>query len=136
VFWERISKHYDDHRPIAFRPSRSLECKWSCIKHDISKFIGIFAQVLKLNKSGSNASDTLKKAHELYRIMHAKGFEFGFEHCWNLLKDHPKWADGWTQVRPSIPKRKVSPYDLESDCVEVDVGQVEGSTMDEQHLFT
>jgi hypothetical protein len=137
VFWKRIFKHYDEHRLAAFRPFRSLECKWSCIKHGISKFIGIFAQVLKLNKSGSNTSDTLKRAHELYRIKHAKGFDFGFEHCWILLKDHPKWADRWIQVRPPTPKRKVAPCDLESDCVEVDAGQVEGSsiTMDEQCLF-
>jgi hypothetical protein len=81
VFWKRIFKHYDEHRPIAFGPSRSLECKWSCIKHDVSKFIGIFVQVQKVNKSGSNASDTLKRAHELYRIKHAKGFDFGFEQC-------------------------------------------------------
>jgi hypothetical protein len=32
----------------------------------------------------------LKRAHKLYRIKHAKDFDFGFEHCWILLKDHPK----------------------------------------------
>jgi hypothetical protein len=79
----------------------------------------------------------LKRAHELYMIKHAKGFDFGFEHCWILLKGHPKWADGWTQVRPPIPKRKVSLCDLESDFVEVLAWQVEGTsaTMDEQRLF-
>jgi hypothetical protein len=94
VFWKRVFKHYEEHRPVAFKPFRFLECKWSCIKHDVSKFIGIFVQGLKLNKSRSNASDTLKRARELYRIKHAKGFDFGFEHCWILLKNHPKWADG------------------------------------------
>ena len=121
MFWHHILKYYKEHRPAAFRPSKSLECKWFCIKHDVSKFIGIFAQVLKLNKSGSNASDTSKRAHELYRIKHAKGFDFGFEHCWILLKDHSKWADGWTQLKPPTPKKKVVSCDLEFDYVEVDV---------------
>jgi hypothetical protein len=60
VFWECISKHYDEHTHTAFRPSRSLEFKWCLIKHDFSKFIGIYTQVVKLNRSGSNALDILR----------------------------------------------------------------------------
>ena len=117
IFWDRISKHFDENRPIGIRPSRSLESKWGLIKHDVSRFVGIYAQVVKLNKSRSSLVDTLKKANDLYRVKHAKGCDFPFHHCWVILKDHPKWADGWIQVKPSTVKRKAGISDLESDCV-------------------
>jgi hypothetical protein len=59
-----------------------------------------------LNRSGTSASDTLKRAHELYKQKNEKGSDFSFEHCWVLLRDHPKWSEGWTQVKPPTPKRK------------------------------
>ena len=105
VFWERICEHYEDHRPDAPRPQRSLETKWGLIKHDVSSFCGVYAQVLRLNKSGTSVSDTLRRAKELYQQKSAKKQEFAFEHCWLLLKDHPKWADGWSAPKATSSMR-------------------------------
>ena len=105
VFWERITEHYDDHRPDAPRPQRSLETKWGLIKHDVSSFCGVYSQVLRLNKSGTSIADTLRHARELFRQKSAKKAEFAFEHCWAILKDHPKWADGWSSPRGSSSMR-------------------------------
>ena len=105
VFWERITEHYDEHRPDAPRPQRSLETKWGLIKHDVSSFCGVYAQVLRLNKSGTSAADTLRHSRELYRQKSPKKQEFCFEHCWALLKDHPKWMDGWTSPKASSSVR-------------------------------
>lgn len=99
VFWERIFDHYDEHRPDAPRPQRSLETKWGLIKHDVSSFCGVYSQVLRLNKSGTSLADTLRHSRYLYRQKSAKKQEFMFEHCWLLLKDHPKWADGWSSPK-------------------------------------
>ena len=120
VFWERISDHYDEHRPTDLRPQRSLETKWGNVKHDMSKFIGIYAQVQKVCRSGTSATDTLKRAHELNRLMTPRGADFSYEHVWVLVKEHPKWADGWSQVKPPIPKRKArGESEQESDCIDV-----------------
>ena len=35
-----------------------------------------------------------------------KKANFAFEHLWVLLRDHPTWADGWTQPKSPIGKRK------------------------------
>jgi hypothetical protein len=43
VFWERITDHYDEYRPDAPRPQRSLETKWRLIKRDVSCFCGVYA---------------------------------------------------------------------------------------------
>ena len=110
VFWERITEHYNANRPDGVRPLRSLETKWGLIKHNVSKFCGIYIQVQRMQKSGSNAADTLRDAKELYRQKSAKNTEFVFEHCWLLLKDCPRWADGWTQS-PMAKKRAAHEFE-------------------------
>jgi hypothetical protein len=61
VFWERISEHYIANRPDGVRPLRSLETKWGLIKHNVSKFCGIYNQIQRMHKSGSNAADTMSR---------------------------------------------------------------------------
>ena len=102
VFWERISEYYEEHRPDAPQPQRSLETEWGLIKHDVSCFCGVYSQVLRLNKSGTSVADTLRRSRELYRKKSTKKHEFAFEHCW--LKDHPKWADGWSSPKATSSK--------------------------------
>ncbi|KAG0572950.1 hypothetical protein KC19_VG137000 [Ceratodon purpureus] len=116
VFWKRITIHYKENQPQGPRPQRSLETKWGTIKHDVSKFIGVYSQVVRLNRSGSSVGDTMRRAHELYRTKNNKGLDFQFEHCWLLLKDHPKWAEGWIHVKPPTPKRKAPPTTEDQDC--------------------
>jgi hypothetical protein len=70
-------------------------------------------------------------------VKSAKGCQFTFEHCWVLVKDFPRWADGWrTMKQVTLSKRRASSstYDsneaalegtsvVEGDC-EVDRNQV------------
>jgi hypothetical protein len=65
------------------------------IKHDVAKWIGMYQQVLHINQSGSNTTDLLRKTRELYRVKSKNNTDFAFELCWMLVKDLPKWADGW-----------------------------------------
>ena len=126
IFWERITEHYNENRPDGVRPLRSLETKWGLIKHNVSKFCGIYSQIERLHKSGSNAADTMRDAKELYRQKSAKNTDFLFEHCWLLLKDCPRWADGWTQ--PSVAKKRMANDCEGSNSQDVDVGISEGCT--------
>ena len=115
AFWKRIHEHYDEHKSGGFRPARSLESKWSLIKHDVSKFIGVYAQILALNSSGKSAEDLLRDALELYCLKSNKGTEFAYLHCWYLVKDVSRWDQGLTHTvlrtpalkRPFPPSSKV-----------------------------
>ena len=120
VFWERITEHYNKNRPDGVRPLRSLETKWALIKHNVSKFVGIYNQIQLLHKSGSSAADTMRDAKELYRQKSPKNTDFLFEHCWLLLKDCPRWADGWTQ--PSTPRKRPAHECEGSNTQELDAG--------------
>ena len=67
MFWERIVEHYEQHKVGGRRPMRLLEMKWGQIKHNVVRFIGVYKQCVDLQKSAIRATDTLKKAHELFR---------------------------------------------------------------------
>jgi hypothetical protein len=56
-------------------------------------------------------SDLLKMAKQLYRTKSAKNTDFTFEHCWLLVKDYPKWADGWDIANVTPSKRKARESD-------------------------
>lgn len=124
-FWERISVHYDDNRPGGVRPTRSLETKWGQIKHDVAKFIGVHQQCVNANRSGSSAADVLKNAEELYRLKHPKNSDFTFQHVWLMIKDVPRWSEGWVHDKQPTPpaKRKEPSTDSgESDCCIMEPG--------------
>ena len=128
AFWERIYLHYGQCRPVGHRGARSLELKWGTIKHDVGKFIGAYNQIKRLNKSGSKESDIIRMAKDLYRTKTAKNTEFMFEHCWELVKDFPRWADGVSPSRQTTPSRRVSgSSDHES---------VSGSQLDTQNVVS
>ena len=56
--------HYNENCLASERHARSLETKWKLIKHNVSKFEGIYQQVSRIHKSGMSLADVLKKAHE------------------------------------------------------------------------
>ncbi|KAL7178213.1 hypothetical protein ACSBR2_031378 [Camellia fascicularis] len=58
--------------------------RWLAIQLATNKFCGCFAQIRKLNQSGLTEKDK-KLYKELYKS------SFPFEHCWNELRDQPKW---------------------------------------------
>ena len=108
AYWERILLHYEQCRPGGHRGARSLESKWGTIKHDVGKFIGAYNQIKRLNKSGIKEADIIRMANDLYRTKTPKNTEFMFEHCWELVKDFPRWADGVSPSRQATPSRRLS----------------------------
>jgi len=54
-----ILSHYNTHHPNggAHKLARSLESKWNVMKHDVSKFIRVHADVVALNINGTNMCD-------------------------------------------------------------------------------
>ena len=54
------------------------------MKHDVTKFCGIYAHVEDQRRSGTSDVDALEDSLELYRLKHSKGSFFLFLHCWQL----------------------------------------------------
>jgi hypothetical protein len=96
----------------------------------VSKFTRVHSQVQDLRRSGASTSDILQEALELYKVKHPKRHSFSYLHCWYLLHDVPRWAEGsFTEYRrptivvgsAGIQLQMAPASDLESNCVEVDV---------------
>lgn len=100
-FWKRITEHYNTNKPEGggYRPARSLETKWSAIKHDVAKFVGIYGSVYKLKESGTSLEDVLFRALELYKLKSPKGVGFAYIHAWKILKDVPRWGETREEAR-------------------------------------
>ena len=93
AFWERITTNYNHNKPRSCRIclARSLESKWSHIKHDVAKFSGVFKQVSNCREFGASAEDVLEKTLEFYKDRQPKQQGFAFLHCWHLFKEVPRW---------------------------------------------
>ena len=74
------------------RTKKSLQNKWTKIKHDLKKFMGCINEVARLKKSGTNANDEYNMALSMYADNDPKSASFKYEHCWRILKDAPEWA--------------------------------------------
>lgn len=82
----RIQDNWNERQPqtIVERMVKSLETKWGSVKHDVSKFHGIYLKVKAINKSGKNEDYLICDYFRLYQLKHPKVFDFGFEHCWHI----------------------------------------------------
>lgn len=100
-FWDRITSHFNQNKPRTnpVRPSRSLETKWGHIKHDVAKFCGAYKQVFDCRESGTSLDDVVEKALQFYRDRHPKQQAFAYLHCWQVLKDVPRWWDSPIDVQ-------------------------------------
>lgn len=47
TFWEQMSLHYNHLKPDGYAKwsPKSLKTKWGIIKHDVSKFVGVYGSV-------------------------------------------------------------------------------------------
>ncbi|CAM6090693.1 unnamed protein product [Calypogeia fissa] len=128
TFWDRVGKHYNDSRPAGSqeRGSRSLESKWSEIKHDVAKFSGSYSSVVDARHSGTNEVDTLQRAKELYQTKHSKNKVFLYLDQWQLLKNCPRFAMIVDDMNSKASKGKKkgkgstnAPPEKENDCPNV-----------------
>ncbi|TVU34056.1 hypothetical protein EJB05_15881, partial [Eragrostis curvula] len=90
--WLRILERYNLRRgAYPERSSRSLQSRWDTIKAEVAKFASYYADVLRENRSGlSDADKTTQAAVTFAAILK---HQFSYLHCWELMKDEPRWQD-------------------------------------------
>ena len=94
VLWVRVQFFWNNKHPemIAEWTARNLEAKWGSIKHDMSKFHGIYMNVKALKVSGTSEKDVIRDLLHMYQLKHPKRFDYEFKHYWHVLKEVPHWA--------------------------------------------
>ncbi|WOH09544.1 hypothetical protein DCAR_0729001 [Daucus carota subsp. sativus] len=112
--WGKIFEYFEQYKETTNeRTVKSLTHRWSVIQKATNKFCATLAQVGRLNQSGMTEHDKFEKAKIMYKSLEKCNFQF--EHCWNLLKDQPKWIGHATKEDPKR-RKTVSPVPKTSPC--------------------
>ena len=72
--------------------SRPLEVKFCTIRW-VDEASSHVINIRKLNELGTNESDVITKALDSYGHSHEKKHNFGFMHCWAIVKVYLKFFD-------------------------------------------
>ena len=70
------------------------------------KFQAHIINIQKLNESGTNETDVITKALDAYRRTHNKKHNFGFMHCWPIVKEYPRFFDMEKITTPKLGKKR------------------------------
>ncbi|OEL23214.1 hypothetical protein BAE44_0015767, partial [Dichanthelium oligosanthes] len=92
-FWKTVGRNYNAQKGHNFpvRTLRSLEGRWSDIKEQVEKLEGYYNHVVFENRSRYVDSDKVTEAVTRYNSLESKPFTV--IHCWEILRDQPKWTD-------------------------------------------
>ncbi|EHS62889.1 uncharacterized protein PGTG_21261 [Puccinia graminis f. sp. tritici CRL 75-36-700-3] len=118
TFWERVHQLYADfvvdfnkdhknsktQKPLPVRPTNAIECRWGHILRVCNKFGGSYSQVERRMRSGMSRDDVLAEAKELYKSENES--TFNLDHCWAILREHPKWQATQQEIDLKAKKSK------------------------------
>nr|VDD33831.1 unnamed protein product [Brassica oleracea] len=71
------------------RDGEHCKQRWHKLNGDTNKYCAAYAAAERLQSSGQNDNDLVKKAHEIYFADH--GSKFTLDHAWCLLRYKQKW---------------------------------------------
>ncbi|KAG2598248.1 hypothetical protein PVAP13_5KG475800 [Panicum virgatum] len=94
TYWGRIYDYFHANKTFeSTRTTISLMNRWSGIQHDVNLFCGCVTWIQDRNRSGSRVDDKIAEACALFKSEDRKNRKFTLMHCWNILKDMPKWME-------------------------------------------
>nr|GEX61910.1 hypothetical protein [Tanacetum cinerariifolium] len=89
TLWYRVLNEFNSKK-FQKRTKDMLTSKWHTLNVDCQKFNAAYKRAKRLEKSGENNVDVMKRAQSIYRDEH-KGVAFCQKDAWAILKFHPKW---------------------------------------------
>ncbi|KAL6494195.1 hypothetical protein OROGR_030995 [Orobanche gracilis] len=92
TLWSRILQVWRNNMDVydVARKTNALACRWGLIQTVVNKFHGYYEQLERQPPSGSTPEDLKNKALLMYKEMEARIFKY--EHCWEIMKNNPKWC--------------------------------------------
>ncbi|KAK3229428.1 hypothetical protein Dsin_001309 [Dipteronia sinensis] len=86
------------------RNTSALVQRWQKIQPAVNKFHIFYEQLERHPRSGIIPDDMKREAIRVYTDFTGKPFKF--EHCWEILKNHPKWCLGELTKQCGSKKQK------------------------------
>ncbi|XBJ27643.1 hypothetical protein VPH35_004877 [Triticum aestivum] len=109
-YWSRIYDYYSTRKKVSWpvRVQNALNCRWTTINEQVSKFCGYYQQILNINQSGVTISQQQAHVLVLYQSKDPKKRPFTLMHCWLVLEKHPKWENRVISKGPQKKQKKTS----------------------------
>ncbi|XP_037432940.1 glutathione S-transferase T3-like [Triticum dicoccoides] len=109
-YWGRIYDYYSTRKKVSWpvRVQNALNCRWTTINEQVSKFCGYYQQILNRNQSGVTIAQQQAQALVLYQSKDPKKRPFTLMHCWLVLEKHPKWENRVISKGPQKKQKKTS----------------------------
>ncbi|RLN11552.1 glutathione S-transferase T3-like [Panicum miliaceum] len=99
TYWRRMHEYFHANKTFeSTRTEISLMNRWSGIQHDVNVFCECLSRIEARNQNGSRVDDKIANACALFKAEDKKQRKFTLMHCWNILKDKPKWMDKRKQI--------------------------------------
>ncbi|WVZ96290.1 hypothetical protein U9M48_041946 [Paspalum notatum var. saurae] len=94
TFWKRVHAFYHKYKDFeSDRTQSSISHRWASIQENVNKFCGCLARIEDRKQSGVTFQDKLVQALALFKQEDNDKKSFQFMHCWNQLRNQPKWQE-------------------------------------------
>ncbi|GJW85755.1 glutathione S-transferase T3-like protein [Tanacetum coccineum] len=92
-FWVEVMEYMESKTKMEGRRTYDMVLgKWKSVRPAVVRFCGVYNNVMRMaQESGAGDEDYVQKAMIHYQA--ETGLPFKFRHCWDVLKDSPKFAD-------------------------------------------
>ncbi|GJT78982.1 glutathione S-transferase T3-like protein [Tanacetum coccineum] len=92
-FWCEVLQYIESKTKQYCRRTYDMVCgKWKTVRPSVIRFCGIYNNVMRMaQESGAEDEDYVQRAIIHYEIK--IGLPFKLRHCWEILKDRPKWQE-------------------------------------------
>nr|GFC42457.1 hypothetical protein [Tanacetum cinerariifolium] len=92
-FWWEVLEYIESKtKKYGRRTYAGVLGKWKMRRQSVIQFSRIYSNVMRMaQESGAGAEDYVQKAMIHYEV--ETGFPFKLRHCWEVLRDRPKWKE-------------------------------------------
>ncbi|GKC66162.1 glutathione S-transferase T3-like protein [Tanacetum coccineum] len=92
-FWCEVLEYIESKtKQYGRRTYDAVLGKWKTVRPSVIRFSGIYSNVMRMaHESGPGDEDYVQRAMIHYEI--DTGLPFKLLHCWEILKDRPKWQE-------------------------------------------
>ncbi|GJZ85086.1 putative reverse transcriptase domain-containing protein [Tanacetum coccineum] len=92
-FWVEVFEYIESKtKQYGRRTYNMVIGKWKTVRSSVIRFCGIYNNVMRMTQeSGARDEDYVQRAMIHYEI--DTGIPFKLRHCWDVLKDRPKWQE-------------------------------------------
>ncbi|BAF19657.1 Os06g0521000 [Oryza sativa Japonica Group] len=104
-YWGDVTAEYNSTTPKnRTRQEKQIKDRFHKIKKNVGRFCCVYKEVKSIYVSGQNDMQLREKAEAAYQADYKEG-PFSFLHCWNILRDQPKWHSYLEELeKPNKPK--------------------------------